>query len=199
MNAEKNRSRIVTAIAVLLLAVGAGLIYWLYFLKPAYRDIADLQGEIAVLKEEIDRYDNKLGQKAIIENRWQELKDRETLLKTKIPGSDDLPRVMGALDRLILSSPLELDALDAAGIEKSERYRWVPLSLKIIGSRKDLLNFLEDLEQFPHQLLIDEAALERIENSHRLSVGFRLILASEEGDEEVGAEEEAEAEEEEQT
>ncbi|NLA04826.1 MAG: type 4a pilus biogenesis protein PilO [Firmicutes bacterium] len=199
MNAKKNQSKIVTAIAVVLLAAGAALLYWLYFLKPAFKEIGALQGEIAALEGDIESFNEKLDQKAIIENRWHELQDAERLIKTRVPGTDDLPRVMGQLDKLILSSPLQLEALDAAEIEKGERCRFIPVSLKITGSRKNLLIFLKDLEQFPHLVLIDEAAIERADDTQRLIVGFRLILASEEGDEKVGAEEEAEAEEEEQT
>lgn len=189
MAVKKGQSKLVTAVAVLLLVAGAAFIYWLYFLKPSVELIGDLGGEIAALESEIDSLNQKQDQKAIIEQRWQDLQKKEPLLKTRIPGAAELPRVMGTLDQLLRDSPLTLESLDAGELTEGERYRTVPVSLKVSGARKEVLLFLKDLEQFPHLVLIDQAVMERSEKGYRLSVSFRLIFIFGGGAEEVGAEE----------
>lgn len=192
MAKTKEHSRLVVALAVLMLAAGIGLLYWLYFLKPAVDEIDELQGEISALQSDITLYQEKQDQKVIIESRWSDLQKREQSLKSKIPDPDALPQVVGALDKLIRSSPLELASLELAELDADERYRFIPLALKVAGGRKELLGFLKELERFPHALLIDEAAIERTDKGSMLSVSCRLIFISKEGAEEVGAEEEGE-------
>lgn len=195
MDRKIDQSKLITALLVLLLAVGAALLYWFYFLKPSFAEINELRDEIVALNEEIVLLDEKLAQKAFIEQQWDDLSESEPLLRTRIPGRDDLPQVLESLEKLVRASSLELIALNAGELVEGDRYRTVPVSLQLSGNRSKLFSFLKKLERFPHMTLIGQSGIEKGEGGHRLSVNFNLILISEGQVEEVGSDEEGSEEE----
>jgi len=186
-----DQSKLITAVVILLLAVGAALLYWLYFLKPSFAKIGELQNEIATLEGEIDKLEDKLSKKDLIVQQWEEVREREPLLRSRIPGKEDLPQVLEALEKLVRRSPLELLTLNAGELTEGDRYWTVPVSLQVLGSRNELLLFLKELEKFNHMVLLGQSNIEKREGGHRLSVNFNLIFIPEgKAEEEVGVEEE---------
>ena len=54
MTGNKNRNMLLVIVLILLVVAGAGLLYWNYFLKPAYIGIGDLREEIDGIEQEIE-------------------------------------------------------------------------------------------------------------------------------------------------
>ncbi|HHW74492.1 MAG TPA: type 4a pilus biogenesis protein PilO [Firmicutes bacterium] len=190
MTGNKNRNMLLVIVLILLVVAGAGLLYWNYFLKPAYIGIGDLREEIDGIEQEIALLEEKLEQKSDIEQRWESLSDRRPYLLAKIPETIDLPSVLGAIEKAVRSSSLKLLSLRAGAFADSEQYRSIPFSLQLSGNRKALLTFLRKLEQFPHMTLIDQASIDQSDEGYRLNISFNLIFIPEGQVEEVGAEEE---------
>ena len=78
MTGDKNRNRLLVILLILLVVAGAGLLYWNYFLKPAYIGIGDLREEIDGIEQEIAMLEEKLEQKTDIEQRWDSLSDQRS-------------------------------------------------------------------------------------------------------------------------
>lgn len=167
------------AIIVLLLLVGAGLLYWFFFLRPALAKIGDLRETNAAQVREIAALKSKLAEKPEIEKKWKEISDQEAYLRSRIPRREDLPQVLGTLEELIQSSGLDIETFSAGELQQGEGYLFIPVTLRIGGSAGDLLRLLEELEQFTHFTLTKEASIEEGEGAHRLNVSFNLIFIPE--------------------
>lgn len=188
MAEKKSQPKIVTIIVVILLIAGAGLLYWHLFLKPAISEIGVLRSEKSELSQEIDALKTKLGQKPEIEKKWNIISEKEPYLLARIPEAADLPQVLGALEEMVRSSPLELLALTAGEFQEDEQCSLIPISLQVYGDAEELLLLLEKLEQFHHMTLTEQASIEESEG-HRLSVNFNLIFTPEGQVKTVGPEE----------
>lgn len=179
MAAAKKESRVGTIVVVLLLLAGTALLYWFFFLKPALSGIGELRAANGALEQEIGDLKQKLAQKSEIENRWREVSDKEAHLLSRIPQRSDLPQVLGALEGLVLGSGLGMESFGAGEFQEGEGYRFVPISLRVVGEPEALLQLLKQLEQFTHMTLTEQAGLDRSGESHRLDVNFNLIFIPE--------------------
>ncbi len=189
MAVKENQLKPGKIIVVVLLIAGAGLLYWLLFLKPAISEIGVLRNEKAELSREIDRLTTKLAHKPEIEQKWDNLRENEKYLLARISEAADLPQVLGAMEQLMGSFPVEIEGLTAAGFQQDEQCCFIPVSLKVKGAAEELLLLLKKLEQFTHMTLTEQASIEESEGLHRMIVNFNLIFIPEGQVETVGPEE----------
>jgi Tfp pilus assembly protein PilO len=189
MAVKGTQPKIGVIIVVLLLFAGVCLLYWFFYLKPALAEIGDVRVVNIQLSEEIADLNYKLAQKPDIEQRWSRISQNEGYLLTKIPEAADLPQVLGALEQLVQSSALELDALTAGEFTKKENedYYFIPITLKVKGPPGELLLLLERLEQFSHMTLTENATIEEDKGLHEMSVNFNLIFIFERQVDAVGS------------
>lgn len=173
----KKKPNIAVLVLVLLLIVAAAMLYWSLFLKTALSGIGEVRKANAELEQDIAALREKLSQKSEIEKNWQDISGREVYLLSRIPQTLDLPQVLGTLERLVLSSELSLESLNAGEIQDEEEYRFIPVSLRMSGGEAQLLWMLEQLEKFTHMTLTERTTIEVEGDPSRLSVDFKLILA----------------------
>ena len=166
-------------IFIVLLIAGAGFLYWQYYLKPALAEISILREEQHELRYEIDALRTKLGRKPEIEQKWDSIREQEPYYFAKIPKLADLPQVLGALEHLVLSSPLEVETLTATAFQQAEQSGFIPVSLKVKGPVEELLRLQEKLEQFKHLTLTAKAIIENLGDNHQLSLDFVFIFLPE--------------------
>ena len=188
MAAKKTQPGLGAIILVLLLAA-AGLLYWFFFLRPAIAEIGELREANAALEREIDALQSKVAQKPEIERNWLAISDRQDELFAAIPGLSNLPQALGALEELFESSGLSVESMSAGQFQDGEGYRFIPVTLRAGGAVKEILQLLEDLEQFEHLTMAKEASMEESGASSRLNVTFDLIFSPEGEVKMVGSEE----------
>lgn len=192
MAEKKNQPKNGLIIIVVLLVAGAGLLYWQFFLRPAISEISSLRNEKSQLVREAELLKTKLEHKPDIEQKWNLMREKEPYLLTRVPESADLPQVLGAIEQLVRSASLEVEALNAAEFQADEHCCFIPISLKAKGAAEQLLLLLEELEQFSHLTLTEQASIEKTEDLYRLSVDFNLIFIPEKGLVEMAGSEEGE-------
>ncbi|HOJ85159.1 MAG TPA: hypothetical protein PKV91_01410 [Bacillota bacterium] len=179
MAEKEKKSKIGLVLLLVLFVIGGLFIYWHYFVQPAMAEISALNEEKSKLRSEIDTLRTKLARKPEIEKKWSSISDTESYYYEKIPQWDDLPQVLGALEHLVMTSPLEIESLSVAQFQQGDKGGYIPVSLKARGPAEELLRLLERLEQFKHMSLTDQAIMETVEGDHRLSLDFRLIILPE--------------------
>lgn len=179
MAQKEKKSNTSLIILIVLIIAGAGFLYWFYFLKPALAEINILREEKSELSYEIDALRTKLGRKPEIEQKWSSISEKEPYYSAKIPELGDLPQVLGALEHLVLSSPLEVETLTATAYQQDEQSGFIPVSLTVKGPVEELLRLQEKLEQFKHLTLTTKAIIENLGENHRLSLDFVFIFLPE--------------------
>lgn len=180
-----------TYVVIILLIIAAGLLYWIFYLKPGLAKIDGLREANLSEEQEIAALENRLAQKAETESRWAAAHEKESFLRTKIPEVSALPEVLGALEELVFSAKLEIGSLNAYEFRDAESYRFIPVSISAQGKMDDLLVLLEGIEQFAHQSLVDNVRLEEDSDSgHRLNLSFDLVFYLEGQAKTMGTEEE---------
>jgi len=191
--AEKVKKPQVTKfILLILLIAGAAALYWIFLLNPALAKIGDLREANMSEEQEIAALETKLAQKEEIEHLWEIAREKESYLRSKVPEEADLPGVWGALEGVIFSTAGEVEELNAYEFEDVDKYRFIPVTLKVKGAVNDLLVLLEKIEQFAHKTLSGHVRLEdtKEDGKHRLTVDFDLIFNLEGQDKAMGVEEE---------
>lgn len=191
MAEKENQPKVSTVLIVLLLIAGAGFLYWQFYLKPSLFEIGALRDEKNELGLEVDRLKKKLEQGPEIELKWSSLQEKETYLMDKIPEKAALPQVLAALEQLVRSFPLEIEAFNVSAFQQEEQHWHIPVSLRVKGEAEDLLVLMEQLEQFKHMILTKQVSIEVTEEVHRLGVEFKVIFTSEGQAKAVGTGEEA--------
>ncbi len=176
-----------TALLVVLGVVVIGLLNWFFFLKPGLAEVGALREARDQLEQDIDALNQKLAEKPQIEQRWKEISEQEAELRARIPAAGDLPKVLGALEKLVGSSKAKIKTFNAGEYQSLEGYRYVPIDLWVEGASDELLQLLEDLEQFTHMTLTERAGIEKSEEAYRMSVNFNLIFNPEGRADKVGS------------
>ena len=145
MAAKEKKSQVLTFILLILLIAGAGVLYWFFFLKPALVKIGDLREANLVEEKEIAALEAKLAQKEEIEQKWELARENESYLLAKVPEAAALPHVLGALEGMVRSAALELEALTAGEFQDGERYQFIPVTLRVKGAVNEILVLLEKI------------------------------------------------------
>ncbi len=179
MAAKESRPKTVRNLIILLLVLGIGILYWFFFLKPASMKIGALRDEKNFICRDIEGLKIKLGRKSEIEQKWESLQEKEGYLLTRVPEEADLSEVLGAIEQLVGSFPVEIEALRAEGFQKEERHYFIPVVLKAKGEADVLLQLLKKLEQFAHMTLTEQVSLDRSGESYHMDVNFNLVFIPE--------------------
>lgn len=188
MAAKEETPRINIYIFIILLVLVAGLLYWIFFLKPAQARLGELREANAAQEQEIAALEVRVAQKSATEQRWNALREKESFLREKVPEASALPEVLGALEETIFAASLEVGQINAYEFRDSEGYRYIPVSVMARGSQEELLTLLEKIEQFAHHALVGDVRLEEVEKGHRLDLDFDLIFYLEGQDKAMGTE-----------
>ncbi|HOB28331.1 MAG TPA: type 4a pilus biogenesis protein PilO [Bacillota bacterium] len=197
MAVKEKKTQVTTFILIILLIIAAGVLYWIYFLKPALAKISDLREGNLKEEQAIAALEEKLAQKELIEQEWEIAREKESYLLAKVPEEAALPEVLGALEKLVFSTALSLEELSGYEFEDGEKYRFIPVTLRVEGKVDELLALLEKIEQFAHQTISKHVRLEDLKDgNHLLDLDFDLIFNLEGQDRTMGIAEEQEEQEE---
>ncbi len=189
MKGKKKQPQAATFILVILLIAGAGALYWVFFLKPMLLKIGDLREANMVEEQAIAAIEAKLAQEEEILQKWELASEKESYLLSKVPAAADLPRVLGALEGMVRSAALDLEALTAGEFQDAERYRFIPVTLRVKGAVKEILVLMEKIEQFTHMTLSKQVRLEELkEGDYQLDFYFDLVFIIEGQDNAMGIE-----------
>ncbi|MGC9363234.1 MAG: type 4a pilus biogenesis protein PilO [Fidelibacterota bacterium] len=129
------------------------------FIKPQLREFEILnekknQIEAVYHKIDIDDVEKKIN---ILEQQLRKHADQQQHFNAKIMSRQDLPLVLGELNRIVETAGLTLNYIDPLPPSSKilKKYQKLPIALRLNGSYADFLEFLQRLEDASYWLLVD--------------------------------------------
>lgn len=175
--AATRRSRVLVWVLLLL---ACSFIAWQLFLMPLWQEYREMNATRSSLLAENRRLEQKLNRKGQLEEEWERSQEEGRRLAVIIPSLEELPGVLGELENLLNNFQLEITSWRAGEVTRFERHAAISFNLSINGLHQDLLLLLEDLEHFPHLLIVESAAIERMEEGgSAMELIFNLVFLGE--------------------
>lgn len=179
-------------INLLLIAgiLGLAFIFWILIYSPSLDKISALKLDKADLERVTSRLEEKVANRAAIQAQWNRLQQEQEQWATLVPSPKDLPQVIGALESLINGFSLQIVNFEGRELSQAQssqqesddaggslNYIVAPYVLEVAGGEAVLDQLLEELEAFPHLLMIERTVWGRGSNNLSLTVHFSLILS----------------------
>lgn len=179
-NGKAPATRRSKALVWALLLLVCSFVAWRLFLMPLWQEFQEMSAARGSLIAENQRLEQKLNRKTQLEEKWELWQEEARRLEVIIPSLEELPRVLGELESLLHNFPLEITSWRAGEVTRFERHAAISFNLSVNGLDRDLLLLLEELERFPHLLMVESATWDRKEEGgSTLDLIFNLVFLSE--------------------
>jgi type IV pilus assembly protein PilO len=136
------RDRLIVTIAVaivIVLALVALLIY------PQFRELGDLNSQVVEANAQADAARLQLEERRGFKDRAIETNAKWLRLMNQVPDTPDLPSLIIELQDVAFASGVQLVVVQPAAVVPKDTYAAVPVSVEILGTWSDTVDYLEAL------------------------------------------------------
>jgi type IV pilus assembly protein PilO len=133
---------------VALTAVGVA-VFWNYYAQPARQSIADRRGQLAAVRQEIDRGLRTARQLPEFRREVADQEARLERLKTQLPEEKDVADLLRRIQGMATQSNLTIRSFTPQAIATRQLHAEWPIGLELEGTYHNFGAFLERVSKFP--------------------------------------------------
>lgn len=148
---------------VALSVAGAGA-FWNWYARDAQASIEQRRGQLAKLRQEIDR--GLATAKRLPEFRREvaSLESQLDRLRAVLPEEQDVAELLRRVQAMATQSNLEILGFAPKAVAKKQLHAEWPIGLKLQGSYHDLGGFLERVSKFPRIINVGDIKIDARQN-----------------------------------
>lgn len=112
---------------------------------PQFQKLGDLDAQLASAQQQVSTAKTLLAQREEIKNRAAETDAKWLRLANMVPESPDLPSLIIEVQDEAFDSGVQLQSMTPGALVASPSFQAVPISMNIIGTWSDTVDFLQGL------------------------------------------------------
>jgi type IV pilus assembly protein PilO len=133
---------------VALTAIGVA-VFWSYYAQPAQQSIMDRRGQLAAVRQEIDRGLRTARQLPEFRREVADQEARLERLKTQLPEEKDVADLLRRIQGMATQSNLTIRSFTPQAIATRQLHAEWPIGLELEGTYHNFGAFLERVSKFP--------------------------------------------------
>ncbi len=173
---QPSRSSREKALLFMVLVAALGFLGWKFVYIPLRAQAAQMRCEREQLQGEIDLLEDKISRKAALEMEWKHMEREGERLSTVLPDRDQLPIVFANLGELIARHPVNLRLLRTEGFSDQDGCPGLSFQAGFEGPDDNLFMLFEEIERFPHLLVVADTSWRGEADSSQLVMTFALVF-----------------------
>ena len=143
---------------VVLSAAGAGA-FWNFYARDAQASIDQRRGQLAKLRQEIDRGLTTAKRLPEFRNEVTSLESQLERLRAVLPEEQDVAELLRRVQGMATQSNLSILTFAPHPTAKKQLHAEWPITLKLEGNYHDLGSFLERVSKFPRIINVGEITI----------------------------------------
>ena len=183
INKLKPREKILLAITLILAIT---FVFDSYIYQPKAKEVESLNNELEIQLDDLEREVVLLREKNKLEARYQNITDQLEERLTDYLAQQEPEDILLNLNQLIVDKSLDLLTMQPGSITENDIYNIYPVSLRLEGSYKEILDYIIALEELDSLISIRQLEIRTVDDSlTKLTIGINLeayLLAEESGD-----------------
>lgn len=153
---------------VVLSAAGAGA-FWNFYARDAQASIDQRRGELAKLRQEIDRGLTTAKRLPEFRNEVTSLESQLDRLRAVLPEEQDVAELLRRVQGMATQSNLSILTFAPHPTAKKQLHAEWPITLKLEGNYHDLGSFLERVSKFPRIINVGDIKISARTNQNDAS------------------------------
>ena len=153
---------------VVLSAAGAGA-FWNFYARDAQASLDQRRGELAKLRQEIDRGLTTAKRLPEFRNEVTSLESQLDRLRAVLPEEQDVAELLRRVQGMATQSNLSILTFAPHPTAKKQLHAEWPITLKLEGNYHDLGSFLERVSKFPRIINVGDIKISALTNQNDAS------------------------------
>jgi type IV pilus assembly protein PilO len=153
---------------VVLSAAGAGA-FWNFYARDAQASIDQRRGQLATLRQEIDRGLTTAKRLPEFRNEVISLESQLDRLRAVLPEEQDVAELLRRVQGMATQSNLSILTFAPHPTAKKQVHAEWPITLKLEGNYHDLGSFLERVSKFPRIINVGDIKISALTNQNDAS------------------------------
>ena len=153
---------------VVLSAAGAGA-FWNFYARDAQASLDQRRGELAKLRQEIDRGLTTAKRLPEFRNEVTSLESQLERLRAVLPEEQDVAELLRRVQGMATQSNLSILTFAPHPTAKKQLHAEWPITLKLEGNYHDLGSFLERVSKFPRIINVGDIKISALTNQNDAS------------------------------
>ena len=153
---------------VVLSAAGAGA-FWNFYARDAQASLDQRRGELAKLRQEIDRGLTTAKRLPEFRNEVISLESQLDRLRAVLPEEQDVAELLRRVQGMATQSNLSILTFAPHPTAKKQLHAEWPITLKLEGNYHDLGSFLERVSKFPRIINVGDIKISALTNQNDAS------------------------------
>jgi len=120
-----------------------------------YRELNEFREQLKLIRTEIEHLENIEAEEEMIRAEWEVWIEEKDRLESILPGENEFPFILVALEETISGYPLKLVSMRAGEKTFHQSHSKVKVEIAIAGHPANLELFLGQIKSFPHFLAFD--------------------------------------------
>lgn len=185
---KASTKRITSIFGSILLLLGL-LIFYSYFIRPAYEEVMAKRGEVLNKEKLVSDYEADLARIKEMTENYNKMIDLEKTLSTLVPSSENIPSSVMQLAGLAKINKITVRAMGAqiAALKPSKQPGLVKntgtvrITLRAQGAYEDFKNFLRGIETNMNIMDVESVKIDSMPSSRTIPSGwldYAIVIAT---------------------
>jgi len=160
-----------TTLAVATVVVLVGILIFVTIIEPQLKRHATLDDKLRELQIQLTQMKSDMRIKDRIEQMYSQI---EPLIASDRTDQQEISLLTRQLNDLYASRPLKIRSVKILPITQAEFYKQVSVKIEMSGKIKDIIAFVNSIEQYTQPITIERFDLRASDRTDHVRVWFRI-------------------------